>query len=897
MAVLHFFIFVSLGGLALVVLLVHAQDQSDFISIDCGLPANSTYTENTTSIIYISDDTFIDTGIRNSIPLYLKDAFQRQVWSLRSFPQGTRNCYHINITASTRYLIRATFLHGGYDGGSHGPDFDLYLGASKWDTVKIKNVSISLMMELIHVPSQNYIHVCLVNTGLGTPFISAIELRPLKNNTYVTTLGSLSLFFRGDVGSVSDDLSYRYPYDVHDRAWLPYNFYQWTELTTSLTIDSQSSNDYQPAVVVMGTAATPINDTAPIQFSWDSDSTTSEYYIYMHFAEVVNLEANQSRSFNVSVNNKFWYGPLAPNYLYTNTLYSKGALKGENRYEFSIFKTENSTLPPILNAMEIYSVKYFTQPETEQEDVVVDAITKIQSTYGIKRDWQGDPCAPEAYSWEGLNCTYDTNVPPRIISLNLSSSGLTGEISADIANLAMLQYLDLSNNSLTGQVPDFLSQLQYLTVLNLERNQLTGTVPPELIARSKNGSLSLSSIKQNVASVDENPNLDGCVNSCKKKNTSPVVPIVASVGGLFVLSLIVAAILLELRRRRNINRDKPGVAMVYTESHTSNIPSTGSFESLQRQFSYSDLLKITNNFERILGKGGFGTVYHGYTDQNTQVAVKVLSPSSGQGYRQFQSEARCQILNLTTLVGYCYEGTNMGLVYEYMANGDLEAHLSDDNVYVLSWEDRLRIATDAAQGLEYLHHGCKPPIIHRDVKCTNILLNEKFQAKLADFGLSKMFPTDGITHVSTVVAGTPGYLDPEYYTTNWLNEKSDVYSFGVVLLEIITCRPVIELSPERTHITQWASSMLATGDIKNMVDPRLRGNFNVNSAWKAIEIAMACVSQASTERPTMSQVAGELKECLETELAGARKGHEGASVDSIDMINMNLATELNPLAR
>ncbi|GLT72858.1 hypothetical protein SLA2020_447570 [Shorea laevis] len=783
------FLFALLAGLALILeQLVHAQDQSGFISLDCGSPPNSSYTEGTTGINYISDATFIDTGISKSISPEFRSDFQQQVWDLRSFPQGIRNCYTINVTGGAKYLIRATFFHGNYDGkGNILPQFDLYLGANIWDTVKVENSSLNVIKELIHVPSLNYVHVCLVNTGRGTPFISAIELRPLKNTSYVTKSGSLALSFRADVGSIINR-GYRYGYDVYDRFWvhLDSSNFNWTDLSTSLTVDSKGHNDFQPPSVVMSTAATPV-----------------------------------------------------------------------------------------------YSVKYLLQAETDQGDV--DAMAKVKSTYGIKRNWTGDPCAPQAYKWEGLNCSYDIDgySPPRITSLNLSSSGLIGEISADISNLVMLQYLDLSNNNITGSVPDFLSQLQYLTILNLERNQLSGSVPVELIARSETGSLSLR--------VDDNPNLCGS-GSCKKKKNSTVVPIVASLGGLLILSLIVAAIFLGLRRRKKQDKTKD------TESNIQNV----SLESIQRQFKYSELLKITNNFEKILGKGGFGTVYHGNID-GTQVAVKMLSPSSVQGFQQFQSEVKLLMMvhhrNLTTLVGYCYEGTTMGLIYEYMGNGDLEAHLSGDKANILSWEDRLQIATDAAQGLEYLHQGCKPPIIHRDVKPTNILLNENFNAKLADFGLSKIFPTNGGTHVSTVVAGTPGYLDPEYYISNWLTEKSDVYSFGVVLLEIITSRPAIERSQERTHISYWVSFMVAKGDIKNIVDPRLRGNFNINSAWKAVEIAMACVSPTSAKRPTMSQVVAELKECLTTELGRMKEGHEGESTDSIEMINVNVTTELSPLAR
>ncbi|KAB1218477.1 hypothetical protein CJ030_MR3G026357 [Morella rubra] len=384
----------------------------------------------------------------------------------------------------------------------------------------------------------------------------------------------------------------------------------------------------------------------------------------------------------------------------------------------------------------------------------------------------------------------------------------------------------------------------------------------------------------------DNPNLCGA-NSCKKKN-NVIVPILASVVGLLILSLICAAILWGLRRR------KKQTASAYTKSNIQDV----SLESIQRQFTYSELLRITNNFSRILGKGGFGTVYHGYID-DTQVAVKMLSQSSVQGYQQYQSEARnrnhatVKLLmrvhhrNLTTLVGYCYEGTNMGLIYEYMAKGDLEAHLSDDEKEnILTWEHRLLIATDAAQGLEYLHHGCKPPIVHRDVKRTNILLNETFQAKLADFGMSKIFPTDGGTHVTTVVAGTPGYADPAYYISNRLTEKADVYSFGVVLLKIITGRPAIGRSHDMTdHISRWVGSMIAKGDIRNIVDPRMPGNLDVNSAWKAVEIAMLCASPTSARRPNMSQVLVELKEYLATEM------------DTVEMVHLDLISDVIPLAR
>ncbi|KAL5576841.1 hypothetical protein UlMin_018540, partial [Ulmus minor] len=472
---------------------------------------------------------------------------------------------------------------------------------------------------------------------------------------------------------------------------------------------------------------------------------------------------------------------------------------------------------------------------------------------------------------------------------NLSSSGLTGVITEHILDLSMIQSLDLSNNNLIGSVPDFLSQLANLKFLNLERNQLTGVVPTELVEKSMNGGLSLR--------VGENSNL--CTSSsCKmKKKNNILVPVGASVGGLVILLLVAAAVLFGLKMRKKTGVTKENVVLMTTDD---------SFESnRKRQFTYAEVIKITNNFERTIGRGGFGTVFHGFID-DSQVAVKMLSPSSVQGYQQFQTEVKLLMRvyhrNLTSLVGYCNEGTNMALIYEFMANGDLGQHLSGDgNAHITSWDVRLQIATDAAQGLEYLHNGCKPPIVHRDVKTANILLTERFQAKLADFGLSRIFQTeDGGTHVSTVAAGTPGYLDPEYYLTSRVNEKSDVYSFGVVLLQLITSRPAISRinENERIHISQWVSVQLGNGDINSIADPRLQGDFDTNSMWKAVEIAMACLSQSSTRRPNMSIVVTELKECLVAELSRRGDSRVTDTTDSTnDMLSLRLTTELTPLAR
>ncbi|KAL5757666.1 hypothetical protein ACOSP7_020277 [Xanthoceras sorbifolium] len=877
MEMLQHLIFVCLTGIALTLILqVHAQNQSGFISIDCGTARDSRYTDRITGLDYVSDEMFVDTGVSNNVsPDYNSNDIEQQFLNVRSFPEGKRNCYTLKPElGSTKFLVRARFMYGNHDGQGKVPRFDLFLEADLWDSVEFKNASSVITKEIIHIPQRSYIYVCLVNTGFGTPFISVLELRPLQNTTYVTQSGSLVLFDRRDVGSTTNK-SIRYKDDVCDRIWLPFSYYLAAPIRKSPNFDQ---DEYQLPSAVMRTAAIPAYSTNDsLAFYWEPNNPQSKYYVYLHFNDVREVNFNLTREMNIYENGDLWYGPFAPYYFSSRTLFSRIPSSGE-KIEFYIKKTENSTLPPILNAFEIYmAINEFPQLLTNQQDV--DAIKNIKDIYDVKKNWQGDPCAPKDYLWQGVNCSYDDFEPPKIISLNLSSSEVTGTITSFIFSLSSIQSLDLSNNSLTGPVPEFLAELPSLTVLNLRGNDLKGSVPPGLIEKEKNGSISLR--------LDGNLNL--CrPGSCKGKNKS-VIPVVAPVVSVSVL-LIALAILWKLKRRKQDGQK--GIKLINMR---------GSLEPKSRSLSYSDVVRITNNFERIIGQGGFGTVYYGNLG-DTQVAVKMLSPSSVQGYKQFQAEVdlliRVHHKNLTSLVGYCDDGTNMGLIYEFMASGNLGTHLlGNSSANILSWERRLGIATEAAQGLEYLHNGCKPPIVHRDVKSTNILLNEKLQAKLSDFGLSRIFPVEGGTHVSTKIAGTPGYLDPEYYISNRLTEKSDVHSFGVVLLEIITGKPVIGTSRGRTHISQWVSSKLANGDIKNIVDPTLLEDYDINSAWKAVEVAMACVCPNSAKRPTMTQVVMELKECLAIETAPTMGDNQTSSKDSSELISFYRHSELSPLAR
>ncbi|OMO66426.1 hypothetical protein COLO4_30554 [Corchorus olitorius] len=803
----HFLLFSSFA----LAILIHAQDQSGFISLDCGLPDGSSYNDSTTGITYMSDAPYIqtETGISKKLPDSNPGNQQQILEHVRSFPQGDRNCYMLNLTKATRYLIRTSFMYGNYDAKNAAPEFDLYLGPNLWDTIVFPNSSVVIVKEIIHVLQANRLHVCLINTGKGIPFMSALELRLLKNNTYQTQLDteSLEIFVRQDFGSTSNS-TFRFPEDIYDRIWQPYQRNDLGRISSNSSNITSTSN-FEPPLLATRTASVPENDSQPLNFSIQDSDPNTQFYFYMYFAELEELQTNQTRQFTMSRKNEPWFPAYSPIYLRAGTVFSS---EGEPGGQFSMIRTGASTRPPLINALEAYRVKKFPQLQTAEKDV--DAVVNIKSMYGLKKGWQGDPCAPRAYSWEGLGCSYEDSSPPRITTL------------------------DLSNNALTGSVPEFLTQLQSLTLLNLKGNALNGSLPAGLIERSN----------RDLLQVNVEGNRIPCTwESCSKKKTNVIVPVVASVASV---SFLLIAFLWYWMKRRT----KPSSGIIDERSRR---PYQQQNQQLKdRQFTYFDVERITNNFEKVIGKGGFGIVYHGFLG-DTQVAVKMLSKLSLQGFKQFDAEVelllRVHHRNLTSLVGFCDDGINLGLIYEYMANGNLLEYLSDSKCSVLNWRERLEIALEAAQGLEYLHHGCKPPIIHRDVKSTNILLTEKLQAKLSDFGLSKSFPIEGGSCICTVVAGTPGYLDPE------LTEKSDVYSFGIVLLEIFTNRPVIAVTlDEPIHIGNWVGSMLATGDIESIVDSRLNGDFEINSARKAIAVAMACVSPASSKRPTMNAVVMEL---------------------------------------
>ncbi|KAF8776269.1 hypothetical protein HU200_003675 [Digitaria exilis] len=294
-------------------------------------------------------------------------------------------------------------------------------------------------------------------------------------------------------------------------------------------------------------------------------------------------------------------------------------------------------------------------------------------------------------------------------------------------------------------------------------------------------------------------------------------------------------------------------------------------------FTIAELRAITRDFSmtNFIGEGGFGPVYKGNVDDKTKpglraqpVAVKLLDLEGGQGHTEWLTEViflgQLRHPNLVKLIGYCYEDEHRLLVYEFMTRGSLEKHLFKKYAASLPWSTRLKIAIGAAKGLAFLHEAEKP-VIYRDFKTSNILLDSDYKAKLSDFGLAKDGPEDDETHVSTRVMGTQGYAAPEYIMTGHLTAKSDVYGFGVVLLELLSGRRSVDKSrpPREQSLVEWARPYLTDARrLDRVMDPNLAGQYSGRAAHKAAAVAHQCVSLNPKSRPHMSAVVEALEPLL-----------------------------------
>ncbi|XP_057806728.1 probable receptor-like protein kinase At5g24010 [Salvia miltiorrhiza] len=363
-----------------------------------------------------------------------------------------------------------------------------------------------------------------------------------------------------------------------------------------------------------------------------------------------------------------------------------------------------------------------------------------------------------------------------------------------------------------------------------------------------------------------------------------------SVGVVVLVTLVLIVLIFCLRRNKWEASEASKWRLVPIRggsSHSSKTSVTGSIHAdlnLGLKVPLSLIHFATRKFSQklMIGEGGFGKVYEGKLRNGAKVAVKRSEAGHGQGLEEFHTEIRVlskiRHQHLVSLMGYCDERDEMILVYEFMEKGTLRDHLytleGESKTPVaspspFSWDQRLRICIGAARGLDYLHTGCTETIVHRDIKSTNILLDENNVAKVADFGLSVTGSVDE-THFTTQVKGSFGYLDPEYYTCLQLTPKSDVYSFGVVLLEVLCARPVVDrcLPKEQVNLADWGMSLQKKGQLESIVDPFLVGKINPDSLRIFGETVEKCLQDSGDDRPFMSEVLWRLEHCLQFQVSG-----------------------------
>ncbi|KAH0906402.1 hypothetical protein HID58_038229 [Brassica napus] len=457
--------------------------------------------------------------------------------------------------------------------------------------------------------------------------------------------------------------------------------------------------------------------------------------------------------------------------------------------------------------------------------------------------------------------------------LDLSRNNFTGTIPDTISGLDNLELLDLSYNHLRGSIPPSFQSLTFLSRFSVAYNRLSGAIPPggqfySFPHSSFEGNLGLCRAIDSPCDVTMSNNIltqKGSSRSHHHNGGSSVVVLAISLA--VGITLLLSVILLRLSRKEGDDRVNDADEEVPKAPLSSKIVLFHSCGC--KDLTVADLLKSTNGFSQanIIGCGGFGLVYKANLPDGSKAAVKKLSGDCGQMEREFQAEvealSRAEHENLVSLQGYCKHGDDRLLIYSFMENGSLDYWLHErvDGSTTLRWDVRLKIARGAARGLAYLHKDCEPNVIHRDVKSSNILLDEKFEAHLADFGLARLLrPYD--THVTTDLVGTLGYIPPEYSQALIATCRGDVYSFGVVLLELVTgCRPVEVCKGKGCR--DLVSRVFRMKDEKReaeLIDATMREDVEEKEVLEMLEIACKCIDHDPRRRPFIEDVVAWLED-------------------------------------
>ncbi|KAG7025695.1 Tyrosine-sulfated glycopeptide receptor 1, partial [Cucurbita argyrosperma subsp. argyrosperma] len=481
-----------------------------------------------------------------------------------------------------------------------------------------------------------------------------------------------------------------------------------------------------------------------------------------------------------------------------------------------------------------------------------------------------------------------------IHTLDLSNNSFSGSIPDTISNLSNLEILDLSHNHLTGEIPHSLSGLHFLSRFSVAFNDLQGPIPtgsqfntfPSSSYEGNSGLCGPAIVQRSCPSQTKVTH-----SSAQNKSSSKKLVIGLVLGTCLGMALIVSLLALWILSKRRIDPrgdtdiidlDIISISSNYNaDNNTSIVILFPNNANNIKELTISDIMKATGDFnqENIIGCGGFGLVYKATLANGTRLAVKKLSGDLGLMEREFKAEVEAlsaaKHQNLVTLQGYCvHEGSRL-LMYSYMENGSLDYWLHEkvDGASQLDWPTRLKILRGASSGLAYMHQICEPHIVHRDIKSSNILLDEKFEAHVADFGLSRLI-NPYQTHVTTELVGTLGYIPPEYGQAWVATLRGDMYSFGVVMLELLTGKRPVEITKPKAsrEVVGWVQQMRNEGKQDEVFDPILRGKGFEEEMLQVLDVACMCVSQNPFKRPTIKEVVDWLKD------VGATKVYQNKDV-------------------
>ncbi|PON95492.1 Mitogen-activated protein kinase kinase kinase [Trema orientale] len=551
------------------------------------------------------------------------------------------------------------------------------------------------------------------------------------------------------------------------------------------------------------------------------------------------------------------------------------------------------SFPSSVTNVELDGTNSFCKDTSGPCDTQVSTLLAVAGDLGYPSvfadSWKGnDACA----DWTFVVCDADGNV----ITVNFQKQHFSGTISPAFANLTSLKNLYLNDNNLSGSIPNSLTLLPQLQVLDVSNNNLTGEIPtfPPKVKFTTTGNLLLGKTPSPGSGGSSGSGSNGTTPGGSSSGTGNGNRVSAGmIAGIVIAVIIFVLVLLFVsfkcytknrhKKFGRVENPENGKEMVKSNVMGGTNGYNGITSELQSQSSGGDrsdfpvfeggsvtisiqvLRQVTNNFseDNILGRGGFGVVYKGELHDGTKIAVKRMESNAmgTKGMNEFQAEiavlTKVRHRHLVALLGYCINGNERLLVYEYMPQGTLTQHLFDwreNGLSPLTWKQRVTIALDVARGVEYLHSLAQQSFIHRDLKPSNILLGDDMRAKVADFGLVKNAP-DGKYSVETRLAGTFGYLAPEYAATGRVTTKVDVYAFGVVLMEILTGRKALDdtVPDERSHLVTWFRRVLINKEsIPKAIDQTLEPDEEtMESIYRVAELAGHCTAREPYQRPDM----------------------------------------------